>query len=209
MFGVERDWGVGEDFLNAVGFGVAADFFFYQADEALFDEGFDRGGRAFTEVGEGHLVFRRVGEQGEDGGLLGGALVELGKDLGRRRGVEDGELADFGGVVFGADGFRQQGADDAFDPASVVAGDPAAGFEQLGGDQRFGIAERVERAEGEAEVLGGDKIEHGAVGKLVAQRDADAAAGHDRQAIGDGVVEDELGRAVDEDACGGHRVAGF
>ncbi len=99
-------------------------------------------------------MVRGVGEEGEDGGLLGGALGELGEGFVGGGCVEDDELAGLGGVVLGADGFREQGADDAFDTASVVAGDPAAGFEQLGGDQRFGIGEGVERPEGEAEVLG-------------------------------------------------------
>ena len=41
-------------------------------------------------------------------------------------------------------------------------GDPVGGAQQDRRDQRFGIAERVERAEGEAEVFGGDEVEDGA-----------------------------------------------
>jgi len=204
LFVVEGEGGVGEDFVEAVGFGVAADFFVDEFDEAFAGEGFDGGGGAGAEFGERELLVRAVGEEGKDGVLLGRALFELGEGFFVGSVFEDDGFAGFGGVLFGANGFGEQGADDAFDTTAVVVGDPATGLEELLGDEGLGVGEGVEGAQGEAEVLGFDDLEDGAGGGAVAQRYADATPGDDGQAIGDGVVEDELGRAVDEDAGGVH-----
>jgi len=85
---------------------------------------------------------------------------------------------------------------------AVVGGDPFGEFEEGWGDEGLGIDEVAEEAEGEVALGFVFDSEDGAGGGAIAKGDADAAAGEDFEVFRDGVVEDELGGTVDENAGG-------
>lgn len=68
--------------------------------------------------------------------------------FGEFRGIDvfrgSGDAAGFRGVILGADGFRQDRTDHAFNTGTIVVGDPARDFEQGRRDEGFGIDERVD-----------------------------------------------------------------
>ena len=101
MAGVERERLGFEDFLDVVGFGIAADFLGDEAEQAGFFQGFERGGVAVAEVGDGQAHVRGVGEQGEDGELARRAFFEFREDCGIGRGIEHGDAAGLRGVFLG------------------------------------------------------------------------------------------------------------
>ena len=143
-------------------------------------------------------------EEGKDGVLAGGAFGELFEDFGVDVLAGDGLFDRFFGVVFLAHRFGEEGAHDVLEGGAVVAGHPVGELEEAGGDEGVGIDEGFEGAEVELEFFGLVDAEDGAGGGAIAEGDTDAVAGHDFEALGDGVVEDELGRTVDEDLGGGH-----
>ena len=67
LAGVEGERQGFEDFLDAVGLRIAADFLGYEAEQAGLFHGLERGGRAIAEIGDRQPHVRRVGQQGEDG----------------------------------------------------------------------------------------------------------------------------------------------
>jgi len=85
---------------------------------------------------------------------------------------------------------------------AVVGGDPFGEFEEGRGDEGLGVYEVAEEAEGEVALGLVLDAEDGAGGGAIAKGDADAAAGEDLEVFRDGVVEDELGGTVDENASG-------
>jgi len=205
LFVVEGE-GVGGD-EGFVGVGVAADFEIDDFDPAFFGEGFEGcGGGGAAEVGDGEGG-GGDGEEGDDLVLAFGAFGEGGQFFFGRGIFEDGGAAGFGGALFAPDGGGDDGANDLLERGAVVGGDPFGEFEERGGDEGFGVDEVGEEAEGEVVFVGFDlgDAKDGAGGGAIAEGDADAAAGEDLEVVRDGVVEDEFGGAVDENACGeGH-----
>ncbi len=203
LFVVEGE-GLGGD-EGFVGIGVATDFEVYDFDPAFFGEGFERsGGGGAAELGDGDGCGGN-GEEGDDLVLALGAFGEGGEFFVAGGLFEDGGAAGFGGAFFATDGRGDDGADDLFERGAVVGGDPFGEFEEGGGDEGFWIDEVGEVAEGEVALGLVLDAEDGAGGGAITEGDADAAAGEDFKVFRDGVVEDELGGAIDEDASGeGH-----
>lgn len=108
----------------------------------------------------------------------------------------------FGRGFFSTDSSGDDGADDLFKWGAVVGGDPFCKLEEWGGDERFWIDEIGEVAQGKVRFGSWPGSEDGAGSGAVTERNANAAAGEDVEVFRNGVVEDELGRAVDEDAGG-------
>ncbi len=204
LFVVEGE-GLGGD-EGFVGIGVAADLEVDDFDPAFFGEGFQgSGGGGATEIGDGDGLVGN-GEEGDDLVLSLGAFGEGGEFFFGRRVFEHGGAAGFGGAFFAPDGRGDDGADDLFEGRAVVGGDPLGELQERRGDEGFGIDEVGEVAEGEVALGLVGNTEDGAGGGAVAQGNANAAAGEDVEIVGDGVVEDEFGGAVDENA-GGERHA--
>ena len=97
-----------------------------------------------------------------------------------------------------AHGFWQQGAHDLLEWGDVVVGNPLAELHEAGGDEWFWVDERGDRTQGEIGLRWWADIEDGARGVAVAQGDAHTAASDHRHIVGDHVVKDELGGAVDQ-----------
>jgi len=205
LFFVESE-GLGWD-EGFVGVGVAADFEVDEFNPAFFGESFEgRGCGGAAEVGDGDGLVGD-GEEWENLVLSFGPFGEGGKFFFGGRIFENGSAAGFGGAFFAPDGGGDEGADDLLEWGTVVGGDPFGELKKGRGDEGFGIDEVGEEAEGEV-VLGlVGYPEDGAGGGAIAERNTDATSGKDIEVIRDGVIEDELGGAVDENAGGeGHGV---
>lgn len=202
LFGIECLFGIVEESL--VGVGVALNGDVLEGEEVFLGKAFDRTASTFAELGDGHAFLSGGLEEGEDGVLAGGALGEFFEDFGVDVFGGDGLFDGFFGVVFLAHRFGEKRAHDVFERGAVVAGHPVGEFEEARGDKWVGVDEGFERAEVELHFLGFVDTEDSAGGGAVAQGDADAMTGHDFEPLGDGVVEDEFGRTVDEDLGGGH-----
>ena len=136
------------------------------------------------------------------------AFLELGQHRGIGCGVEHGHAAGLGGILLRAHALRQHRADDGLDTGSVVAGDPIRRPQQHRRDERLGIDQRFQLAQGEVRLLRLAGGKHGARRRFPPQGDAHAATGPHVEPRRDGVVEDELRKSVDEHP-GIHWAAGW
>ena len=89
-----------------------------------------------------------------------------------------------------------------FERSAIVSGDPFGELEEFGGDEGLGVDKVGEVAEGEVSLFSFGNAEDGAGGGAISKRNTDAAAGDDGEALRNGVVEDELGRPIDENTSG-------
>lgn len=188
---VEGKWGGWNDFLG--GFRVATDLLGGNFYEAFRCEAFEGGSGALTKVGGGKGAIFRGEKEGEDCVLSGRTLYEFFDLCGIRIFAGSGDTAGFGGVVLGPDGFREDGADDAFDAGAIVVGNPAGDFQQNGRDERLWLDEGLHLAHGELALLRrGNDGKDCAGGGFLTDGDAHAASGLHGEVGRYGVVEDEL-----------------
>lgn len=197
LLGIQGEFRIGEDFFDSVGLGIAPDVFIRHADEALGDEGFDGRGGSLSKLGEGEFLFGSGLKKGEDGVLFGGTFGGGFEGFGVRVWRRGDDFVGFGGVLFGAHRAGQKCTNDTFNTAPVVVSDPSAQLKQLGGDERLGVAEFMQRAERIIRL--GMRIdgEHRAGGIFMAKRNAHATPGDDGQAVWDLVIKDEFRGTID------------
>ena len=177
LFGVECFFGVVEE--DFVGIGIALDGDVLEDDEAFVGEGFDGGGGAVAQLGDGESFGSAGLQEREDGVLAFGALGEGFEGFGVDVLGGDGLLDCFFGMVFLAHGLGEEGAHDVLERGAVVAGHPVRELEEAGGDERVGVDEGFERAEIELQILRLVHAQDGAGGGAVAEGDTHAMAGHD------------------------------
>ena len=127
--------------------------------------------------------------------------------LGRRL-VDQGGPASFAGAFLSADRAGDDGTNDLLKRGAVVGGDPFGELEKFGRDEGFGVDEIGEVAKGKVAFGSFVHAKNGAGGRPVAEGDANATAGEDFKLVRNGVVKDEFGWSVDENAGGKrHRAA--
>ena len=189
----------GDDGL--VRLGVAADIFHADRDETFLREALEGRRGAFAEVGDGEGAVRRVEQEGEDGVLFRGALIQFCERLGIGIRHGGGDAAGLRRVVLRAHRLRQDGADHAFDTGTIVVRDPARRLQQHRRNQRLGIDQRFHLAHRELALRRRRRHgQHRPGSVFLPDRHAHPAALHHRQPLGDDVIEDKLEGAVDEHA---------
>ena len=109
-------------------------------------------------------------------------------------------------MIFLTNGLREKRAHDVLQRGAIVSGHPVRELEEASRYQWIRVDEGFERTEVELHDLWFVNSEDGARGRAIAQWHPHPVAGHNREPLGDCVVEDEFGRTVDEDLGGGHLV---